>query len=534
MKKIFPLLCMLFACFAISINAQPQQESYIQLQKLQMAEMAISRLYVDSINEGKLVEDAIRHMISTLDPHSAYSPPKESKRLNESMQAEFSGIGVEFQMLDDTLLVITTVVDGPSERVGILPGDRIITVNDNSIAGQGLPNDSILSILRGPKGTQVRVGILRRGVNELIPFSIIRDKIPIYSLDAAYMVDKGIGYIRLSRFATTTYDEFMVAVSKLQKQGMKDLIIDLQSNGGGDLQVVTKMVSEFFEKDQLIVYAEGRTQPRHDFKSDGVGTLRKNRVVVLVDSYSASASEILAGAIQDWDRGVVVGRRTFGKGLVQTQINLPDESQLRLTIARYYTPSGRCIQKPYERGQKEDYEKELLARLSHGEMSHLDSTHFSDSLKYYTRVLQRPVYGGGGIMPDIFIPIDTTWSTPLYRELAVRGLINRWATQYIEQNRNQLKAKYKKFEQFDKTYQISADAIAQLKGIAEESNVEWNEEQLTASSEMLHTQFKALMARHLWGMTEYFQITNRTNKSFIEGVSILKDGRYETQLQSPK
>lgn len=532
MKKIFGILLLW-----VAVTAQAQQERggnslfTPSMQKMNFAQMAIKALYVDTINEGHLVEEAIKKMLSTLDPHSTYSTPEEVKKLNEPLQGNFDGIGVQFQMMDDTLLVIQPITDGPSERVGILAGDRIITVNDSSIAGQKFSTDLIMSRLRGPKGTTVRLGVLRRGVDGLLPFTVTRDRIPVYSIDASYMAAPGVGYVRISRFAATTHEEFLKACAELRKEGMKDLIIDLQGNGGGYLQAAIDMANEFLDNKEVIVYTEGRAQPRQDAYADGEGTMRQGRVVVLVDDYSASASEILSGALQDWDRGVIVGRRTFGKGLVQRPITLPDESMIRLTTARYYTPAGRCIQKPYKAGDKASYEDEIEERFKHGEMSNADSISFADSLRCYTHKLHRTVYGGGGIMPDSFVPLDTTEVTPYYRKIAARGILIKLVSQYIDTRRKELKEQYPNFEAFRKGFEVPQSVWDDLKKQAEENKIEWNEEQYTLSLPLLSSQFKALLARDLWGMSEYFQIMNQRNEIYNKGLSILKDGTYKEILK---
>jgi len=442
----------LFLVGTLSLSAQNATNQYFTpaMQKMQIVQMAIRALYVDTVNENKLVEEGIRAMLLGLDPHSAYSDPVEMKELNEPLQGNFEGIGVQFQMMDDTLLVIQTVANGPSEKVGILAGDRIVLVNDSSISGQKMSNRDIMSRLRGAKGTAVRLSVLRRGVG-LIPFVVIRDRIPIYSIAAHYMAAPTIGYIRIDRFAATTHEEFLKAVADLKKKGMKDLIIDLESNGGGYLNAANDMANEFLEKNQVIVYTEGRTQPRSDFFAEGNGTLRDIRVVVMVNDYSASASEIFSGALQDWDRGVIVGRRTFGKGLVQRPINLPDGSMIRLTTARYYTPAGRCIQKPYEKSEngKEKYLDDIDLRFKHGEMMNADSIHFADSLKCYTHKLHRTVYSGGGIMPDVFVPLDTTENTMYYRKLVAYGLQFKVASSYVDKHREALKIRYSSLDQFN-------------------------------------------------------------------------------------
>lgn len=412
------LLCnFFFFCSVVAQNKILNSPS----RKLQLAEFAISNLYVDQVDENKLVESAIVKMLEQLDPHSTYSDPEEVKALNEPLQGNFDGIGIQFNMATDTLFVIQPVSGGPSEKVGILAGDRIIEVNDTVIAGVKMTTEDVMRRLRGKRGTEVTVKVMRRGVKELLPFTIKRDKIPVYSLDASYMVDKKIGYIRVNRFAATTGKEFADALHRLQKEGMRDLILDLQGNGGGYLNAAIELANQFLGKKELIVYTEGRRNPRAEFDAEGNGDFLNGRLVVLVDEFSASASEIVTGALQDWDRAIVVGRRTFGKGLVQRPIDLPDGSMIRLTVARYYTPSGRCIQKPYE--SIEQYNKDLIDRYNRGEMLSADSIHFPDSLKYKTLKLGRTVYGGGGIMPDYFVPVDTTMYTDYYLALRDKGAI---------------------------------------------------------------------------------------------------------------
>ncbi len=506
------------------------------LRKLQMAEVAISRLYVDSVDEDKLVESAIVEMLSQLDPHSTYLTPEEVKATNEPLQGNFEGIGIQFQMMEDTLLVIQPVSGGPSEKAGILAGDRITLVNDTAIAGVKMGTDEIMRRLRGPKGTRVDLGVVRRGVGGVLHFNVRRDKIPILSLDAAYMIQPRTGYIRINRFGATTADEFGKALKDLQKQGMRDLILDLQGNGGGYLNASIDLANEFLGQKELIVYTEGRASRRSDFLAKGTGDFRKGRLVVLVDEYSASASEIVTGAIQDHDRGVVVGRRTFGKGLVQRPVELPDGSMMRLTIARYYTPSGRCIQKPYEdekgEGMLEQYNRDLLQRYEHGELMHADSIHFPDSLKYRTLRLGRTVYGGGGIMPDFFVPIDTAQYTDYHRQLVAKGLINKSVTRYIEQHRKELEKKYRKFDKFNRDFQIDDAFMQGVLALAKESGLEHNEEQYAKSLPLIRTQLKALIARDLWGMNEYFEVMNTTDHTVQQALKVLNEGGYEQVISS--
>ena len=364
------------------------------LRKLSIAELSVTNLYVDSVDENKLVEDAIRGMLEKLDPHSTYSTPKEVKQMNEPLQGNFEGIGVQFNMVEDTLLVIQPVTNGPSEKAGILAGDRIVSVNDTAIAGVKMAKEEIMRRLRGPKGTHVSLGIVRRDIVDTLRFDIVRDKIPVHSIDATYMLQPNVGYIRIGNFGATTHDEFCESMKTLLKQGMKTLVLDLQGNGGGYLQAAVKIANEFLQADDMVVYTKGRRTPSMEYKAEGNGLFTQGKVIVLVDSYTASAAEIVSGAIQDHDRGIIVGRRTFGKGLVQRPIDLPDGSMIRLTIAHYYTPSGRCIQKPYEKGHIKDYAEDMLVRLKSGELMSADSVHFADSLKFYTLKKHRVVYGG--------------------------------------------------------------------------------------------------------------------------------------------
>ena len=539
MKKLTIILSV--CLWAVAIQAQNFGSE--AMRKLQMAEFAISNFYVDKVDEDKLVEEAIIKMLAQLDPHSTYNDAEEVKKMNEPLQGNFEGIGIQFQMIEDTLLVVQPVSNGPSEKVGILAGDRIVAVNDSAIAGVKMSTEDIMSRLRGPKNSEVKLTVVRRGVNETLYFTVKRDKIPILSLDAAYMIQPKTGYIRINRFAATTAEEFTQALKELQKKGMKDLILDLQGNGGGYLNAAIDLANEFLQQKDLIVYTEGRTSRRSNFYSKGNGNFKNGRLIVLVDEYSASASEIVTGAIQDWDRGVVVGRRTFGKGLVQRPIDLPDGSMIRLTIARYYTPSGRCIQKPYDKTAKldggrsggeenlEKYNQELIDRFNHGELMHADSIHFPDSLKYQTKKLARTVYGGGGIMPDFFVPIDTTQYTDYHRNLVAKGVVIKTTMKFIENHRKELKNKYKKFDTFNEKFEIGDEILNDMLATAEKEKIEFNEEQYKKSLPLIKTQLKALIARDLWDMNEYFQVMNTTNNSVKQALKVLNEGTYEKMVK---
>lgn len=503
--------------------ALAQQKGNEDARKLQMALYAISNLYVDPTDEGKMVENAITGMLEKLDPHSNYMDPEETKEMTEPLQGNFDGIGVQFNLLTDTLYIIQVIPGGPSEKVGLMAGDRIIMVDDTLIAGVKMKTNDIMKRLRGPKGTEVRIKVLRGKEPELIDFKITRGKIPVYSLDAAYMADKNTGYIKLNRFAASSADEFREALEKLKKQGMKNLILDLQGNGGGYLNIAIEMADEFLGKDKLIVYTEGSKQPREEAKSTYRGGFEEGRLVVLVDESSASASEILAGAVQDWDRGVVLGRRTFGKGLVQKPIPLPDGSMIRLTVSRYYTPTGRSIQKPYENGKIEDYHHDLIGRYNRGELMSADSIHFPDSMKYNTLETKRVVYGGGGIMPDRFIPIDTTRFTDYHRSLVASGLVNRVAMNYLDRNRAEMTKKYAKFPSYKQQFQITDDIIQNLLTLATDEKIAFNEEQYNRSKPLIELQIKALIARDLYDMAEYFQVINDDNDSYQEALRLIND-----------
>ena len=482
------------------------------LRKLQLAEMAISRLYVDTVNEESLVENGIRGMLEKLDPHSSYTTARETKAMNESLNGSFEGIGVQFNMQEDTLIVIQTVTNGPSEKVGIQAGDRIIAVNDTAIAGVKMSKEEIMKRLRGPKGTKVRLTIIRRGIGERLTFVVTRAKIPVKTLDAWYMISPGTGYIRIGSFGATTYDEFMKAVNDLRAKGMNDLVLDLEDNGGGYLQAAVQVANEFLQRGDLIVYTEGRRFPRQDYKAQGNGKLRSGNVTVLVNEFTASAAEIVTGALQDQDRALVVGRRSFGKGLVQRPIDFPDGSMMRLTIAHYYTPSGRCIQKFYKKGDRKDYEMELDQRYKHGELYSADSIHFADSLKFYTLRRHRIVYGGGGIMPDVFVPLDTTLITSYHRKLAAKGIVISANLRYVDNNRKQLKRRYPDFQSFLNGFEVPRALIDEIVAEGKKQKVEPKDEaEMKQTLPYLRTQLKALIARDLWDMSEYFQIINIQN-----------------------
>lgn len=529
--RIFKILFTVLLAIGCHMGAHASV-TYSDLQKLQMTVVAIDRYYVDTVNADKLIDNAINGMLEKLDPHSKYIPKSEVQKMNEPLDGKFEGIGVVFQMMEDTLLVIQTISGGPSEKVGIFAGDRIVYVNDTTIAGVNMQNTDIMKKLRGPKGTSVNVKILRRGVKELIEFKIIRDVIPIYSIDAAYMVDDKIGYIKVNKFSETTLQEFNEAMDKLKAKGMKSLILDLQDNGGGYLKTAVQLASTILPSNKLVVYSEGVSQPRETFTTTGKPSFEKGEVVVLVNESSASASEILSGSIQDWDRGLIVGRRTFGKGLVQKPIPLPDGAQIRLTVAQYFIPSGRCVQRPYKDNLK-NYDKDFIERYNRGELMHEDSISFPDSLKYFTLEKKRPVYGGGGIMPDLFVPLDTTKYTKYHRNLAAKNVLNNFVLNYLDNNRSSLEKKYnvkgnekKKeagFTEFNRTFAISDNDLKEITNAGEKEKVEFDEEQFKQSKALIKKQVKAMIARDLWNTNEYYQIMNDENPIYLKGVEALKN-----------
>lgn len=517
MRKIV-LSCLIVWGMGMSLFAQQVDRN---ARKLQLALFAISNLYVDSTSETKLVEDAIVGMLEKLDPHSTYMDPEETKEMNEPLQGNFDGIGIQFNMLTDTVYVIQVIPGGPSEKVGLMAGDRIIEVDDTLIAGVKMKTTDIMKRLRGPKGTEVRVKVKRGENPNLMDYRIIRGKIPMYSLDAAYMADKHTGYIKLNRFAASSANEFREALEKLRKEGLKNLILDLQGNGGGYLNIAIELADEFLEKQRLIVYTQGSKQVREEAHSTARGQFQEGRLVILVDESSASASEIVTGAVQDWDRGVVVGRRTFGKGLVQKPIPLPDGSMIRLTVSRYYTPTGRCIQKPYEQGNLEAYRHDLIDRYNRGELMTADSIHFPDSMKYQTLVTERTVYGGGGIMPDVFIPVDTTRYTDYHRKLVASGMVNRVAMNYIDRHRAELKAAYPAFPAYKQGFVVDEPLLQELIQLGEQEQIKYEEAEFSRSKELIALQIKALIARDLFDMAQYFQIINEDNPSYLKALEII-------------
>lgn len=534
MKYLAAAVICAAATFGISAQYSRSNSASRQQQKLLMVENIVNNLYVDNVDEEKIVENAVRGILENLDPHSSYSTKEETTSSQETMQGSFSGIGIQFNMQKDTLYVVQTIAGGPSEKVGILPGDRFIAVDDSIIAGRKLKNTDIMKRLRGPKGTKVNIKVKRGSNAELLEFRITRDDIPLNSIDAVYMADGKTGYIRLSRFAATSYKEFKDAITKLKKRGMQQLILDLTDNGGGYMQIAAQIANEMLNRGNLIVYTQGRKSPRQNLNADGSGTFRTQKVVVMINQFSASASEILSGAVQDWDRGVVVGRRSFGKGLVQREFLLPDSSSFRLTIARYYTPSGRNIQKPYVKGDREDYDKDIIDRYNHGELQSADSIHFADSLKHTTLRLHRTVYGGGGIMPDVFVPLDTTQYTDYHRRLVAKGIIPQFALRYVDKNRADLKAQYPDAQKFIKEFTVTDEMLNNLVDAGKAEKVDFDKSQFAKSKEMLRTFVKAAIANDLFSTGAYFQIVNEHNDIYKEALSIINDDARYRKIISPR
>jgi carboxyl-terminal processing protease len=482
----------------------------------------IDTYYVDTTNLQKLTETVIIDLLKNLDPHSVYISAKDVRDMNEPLLGNFEGIGIQFNVLYDTIIVIEPLSGGPSEKVGLHAGDRIVTINSEKVTGIGISTADVRKKLMGPKGTTVNINIFRRGEPKLLDFTIIRDKIPINSLVAAYMLNNETGYVRLDRFSATTEKEFEDALVRLRNSNMKNIIIDLRSNGGGVMTAATDLANHFFTDKRLLVYLIGRKTPRQEFKSTGSGDLSSSRVAVLTDEGSASASEIFAGALQDLDRGVIIGRRTFGKGLVQNGFYLTDGSMIRLTVARYYTPTGRSIQRPYNNGY-DQYMNSFLKRFTDGELMSADSIHFPDSLKYKTIINKRTVYGGGGIMPDVFVAADTTGYSEYYRSLVRKAILSSFILEYADKNRAKINAEYKTFDDFNKRFKFSENDIQSFIKKGESAGVKYDESQYRISENEILTALKALVANNLWQTNEYFRIVNQDDPIIAKALKIVSD-----------
>lgn len=492
---------------------------YPEAGKLQTILNLIDEQYVDSVNADELVENIIPDVLKKLDPHTVYIPPKDLEAANQELEGNFGGIGVQFSMQNDTVLVISVVSGGPSEKAGILPGDRIITVNDSVIAGVETPTNDVVNLLRGDIGTKVNVGIQRRNRDKLLDFEITRGNIPLYSVDVAYMVTDSIVYIKVNRFARNTYQELLSALAKLKANNCQSIIMDLRQNSGGYLDIAISMVNEFLDKGDMIVYTEGANSKRQDVYANGSGSCKDTEITVLIDEFSASASEIFAGAMQDNDRGLVVGRRSFGKGLVQQQFPVPNGGALRLTVARYYTPSGRCIQKPYENGV-EDYYKDILHRYEHGEFFEKDSIDVNDSLVYKT-VGGRTVYGGGGIMPDYFVPTDTSDRSEYYYSLREQGILYQFALEYSDNKRSEL-SKYETVDELRKY--LDQQPIAKLlTNFASQKGIRFNRKEFEVSRELLNVEAKAYIARNIMDNEGFYPIISEEDEVLRKALELIKN-----------
>ncbi len=529
MKKLFFTLIAVLAL--LSVGAQTK--TLTPDQKLRYAEAIIENYYVDDVNSDSLVTEAIVAMLKTLDPHSAYSTPKETEALNQPLEGKFSGIGVQFSIVRDTVCVVQTVSGGPSEKVGIMPGDRIIYVNDTLFSHPKMEIPDVHKKLRGPKGTVVNLKIKRGSNPDLIEFRLVRDDIPIYSVDAVYMAAPEVGYVRISRFAEDTPNEFDRAVERLKAKGMRHIIIDLEDNGGGYLGAAYELSSRLLNRGDLVVYTKATKGDASKLYVDKQYKTDIDRVVVMVNQYSASASEIFSGAMQDQDRGVIVGRRTFGKGLVQRPFPFPDGSMIRLTTSRYYTPSGRCIQKHYEKGQGEEYQLDMLNRYNNGELWSADSIHFDESQRCETLKNHRTVYGGGGIMPDRFVPVDTSNYSVYYRDLVAKSVISQFCMDYIEGHRTELLAKYPNEDAFAAGYSAST-VIPELVASGEKAGVPVNEEQLATSRKMIEAIIKGLFERDLYENGAYMRSVNPLNPVYAEALRIITSEKEYNSLLNTK
>ena len=496
-------------------------------QKLTEVSTYIDRLYVDEVDNDEITDAAIVAMLEKLDPHSTYIPKEEVESANERINGSFVGIGIRFQILKDTLLVVNPIPGGPSEKLGIRAGDKIIKIEEELVAGTGLKNSGVRERLLGDLGSKVNVSIKRKGVAKLLDFSITRDKIPVNSVVSTYMLDEEVGYIKLTSFSRTSEQEIRDALVELKRQGMNDLIFDLEGNGGGLLYAAKSIADEFLSGDKLIVYSEGKAQPRRDLNADTKGKFEKGRLVILIDEGTASASEIVSGAVQDWDRGLIVGRRTFGKGLVQRPIELSDGSQIRLTIARYFTPSGRFIQKPYD--DLEAYKNDYLDRYLSGQMTSEDSVSVNDSLKFKTLNKKRVVYGGGGIMPDVFVPLDTTEFSEYYRKISRSGLINQFAIDYVNNNRAVFKTSYATFENFKLSFVVDQALIDQFLAyvVQENAGLSFNQEEFDICKDLFSVRLKATIAQNYWDYSSFYEIYNVKNEIVMEAYNILKLDEYK-------
>ena len=529
-KLVIIFAALIFFKSPIPINGQEAvQKNQIKFGRLLRL---IDGYYVDTANINELTEKAIVHLLGELDPHSVYISKDEVEKMNEPLKGNFEGIGISFNIFKDTLLVVSVIQGGPSEKAGLLAGDRIVKIDNKNVAGIGLKNSDVMDMLRGKKGTTVELKVLRNRLSNLLGFTIVRDKIPINSLDASYMLNKSTGYIKLNKFSATTLDEFTAAMDDLKKENIQNLILDLRGNGGGYLKTAIDITGHFLNDNQLIVYTSGMNEPKKEYKSTSGGVFREGNLVILIDEASASASEIVSGAIQDWDRGLIIGRRSFGKGLVQRPYFLTDGSMVRLTTAHYFTPSGRCIQKPYDQGVNK-YKKDYQERLNHGELFSKDSVFLNDSLKYKTLINYRPVFGGGGIMPDIFIPLDTSKHFSYYNMLRRNNIINNFVLNYVDNNRKTLKNRYPEFESYNEKFQVNSEMIDMIVENGEKEGIKKVEESLTFTLDLIKKEVKALIAHDIYSRNCFYKIFYQDDEAIKKAIEILSNkDQYNTLLVS--
>ena len=525
-KEISVGIAWVLACFSLNQTIAQEAPFEAQGQKFSTLLYYMDQLYVEETDMEALVETAIVNMLEEMDPHSVYIPADELQAADEPLNGNFEGVGIQFNIFKDTIMVVSPISGGPSEKLGIMAGDRIVTVDGEVVAGIGVTNKDVQRLLKGPKGTKVTVGIKRGNEPDLLEFEIIRDKIPIYSVDASFMVAPEIGYIKVNRFSRSTMSEMYEAFAALKQSGMEDLILDLQGNGGGMLRTAIQMADEFLSEEKLIVYTEGRNFPRDDTFARIPGRFEKGRLIVLIDQGSASASEIVSGAVQDWDRGLIVGRRSFGKGLVQRPVNLPDGSAVRLTVQKYYTPSGRCIQKPYDEGV-DAYRQEKYERYESGELLSLDSLELPDSLKYTTRIQHRTVYGGGGILPDVFVPLDTTDNSSYFTSILRKGLDSRFALNYVDSLRSSLEADYPDEDTFIAEFEIPSSMLEAFQTFATSEGVTFDAEGWESSGDAIALRLKAMIGRNFLEQGTFYRVISGLNESLQRAIEILQNGTFE-------
>ncbi|WP_372950414.1 S41 family peptidase [Mariniphaga sp.] len=530
-KSIKAMVLILITILAFQPATEISAQESVQKNQMKFARLLrlIDGYYVDSADVDELTEKAIVHMLSELDPHSVYISKEDVDKMNEPLQGNFEGIGITFNIFKDTLLVTETIPGGPSEKVGLRAGDRIVQVDGKTIAGTGISTTDVMDLLRGNKGTKVEIKVLRRNIDETLGFTIIRDKIPIYSLDASFMLDESTGYIKLNKFSATTTEEFGEAMNDLKKQNIQNLILDLRGNGGGYLKSAIEISDQFLDGNKLIVFTDGENDPKREYKATTGGLFKEGNLVILVDESSASASEIVSGAVQDWDRGLIVGRRSFGKGLVQKPYFLTDGSLVRLTTAHYYTPSGRNIQKPYENGMDE-YKRDYLDRLSTGQLFSADSIHLSDSLKFKTLINGRDVYGGGGVMPDIFIPMDTSSHYRYYNRLRRNNIVYNFVLDYVDQNRSEIKNKYPGFDNYNRNFEVTEEMVNTILAEGEKQGIEKDLESLNFTMDTMKKEVKALIARDIFSRNDFYKIFFEDDEAILKALEVIKNKEQYTNL----